>query len=78
MRIPLPDHLKSVSSGLRAIGQQGVADEFELSMNRAAEAAVPEAKAIFLEAIQNMTLEDEKTLLKGPDDAATQYFSKVG
>jgi len=78
VRIPLPDHLKSVSGGLRAIGQQGVADEFELSMNRAAEAAVPEAKAIFIDAIQNITLEDAKALLHGPDDAATQYFRKVG
>lgn len=78
VRIPLPDHLKSVSSGLRAIGQQGVADEFELSMNRAAEAAVPEAQAIFMEAIRNMTLEDAKALLNGPDDAATQYFRKTG
>lgn len=78
VRIPLPDHLKSISSGLRAFGRDKYADEFELTMNRAAEAAVPEGKAIFMDAIRNMTVEDAKGILDGPDDAATQYFRKVG
>ena len=78
VRIPMPDHLQRVSSGLRTFGQDKYADEFELTMNRAAEAAVPEAKAIFMEAIRNMTVEDAKSILDGPDDAATQYFRKVG
>ncbi|HEC15612.1 MAG TPA: DUF4197 domain-containing protein [Sedimenticola sp.] len=78
VRIPMPDHLQRISSGLRTLGQDKYADEFERTMNRAAEAAVPEAKAIFMEAIRGMTLEDAKAILDGPDDAATQYFRKTG
>jgi hypothetical protein len=78
VHIPLPEHLQQVSSGLRMLGQEQYADEFELTMNRAAEAAAPEAKAIFMDAIRNMSIEDAKKLLNGPDDAATQYFRKVG
>ncbi|MFC1602419.1 DUF4197 domain-containing protein [Pseudomonadota bacterium] len=78
VHIPLPEHLQQVSSGLRMLGQEQYADEFELTMNRAAEAAAPEAKAIFMDAIRSMSIEDAKKLLDGPDDAATQYFRKVG
>jgi len=78
VRIPLPDHLQQVSSGLRMVGQGQYADEFELTMNRAAEAAAPEAKAIFIDAIRDMSIEDARKILDGADDAATQYFRKVG
>ena len=77
VRIPLPEHLQQISSGLRMLGQDQYADEFELTMNRAAEASVPEAKAIFMDAIRNMTIEDAQKILDGADDAATQYFRKV-
>ena len=43
-------------------------------MNHAAEQAVPQAAAIFCEAIENMSVEDAQGILTGPDDAATQYF----
>jgi hypothetical protein len=43
-------------------------------MNRAAEAAVPEAKTLLLNAVANMTVTDAKNILMGQDDAATQYF----
>ena len=78
VRIPLPDHLQQVSDGLRMVGQGQYADEFELTMNRAAEAAAPEAKAIFMDAIRDMSIEDARKILDGADDAATQYFRKVG
>ncbi len=78
VRIPLPEHLQQLSSGLRMLGQGQYADEFELTMNRAAEAAAPEAKAIFMDAIRDMTIEDARKILDGADDAATQYFRKVG
>jgi len=78
VRIPLPEHLQQLSSGLRMLGQEQYADEFELTMNRAAEAAAPEARAIFMDAIRNMTIEDAKKILDGADDAATQYFRKLG
>ncbi len=78
VRIPLPDHLQQISSGLRMLGQDQYAEEFELTMNRAAEAAAPEAKAIFMDAIRDMSIEDAQKILDGADDAATQYFRKVG
>jgi len=49
-------------------------DEFHLSLNRAAEAAVPEATAIFGTAIRAMTLADARRILNGPGNAATEYF----
>lgn len=74
VRIPIPERLQGMERAARALGQGRVVDEFVTSLNRAAEQAVPEAAAIFAEAIQQMTLEDARAILKGPDDAATQYF----
>ncbi len=78
VRIPLPEHLQRLSGGLRMLGQGQYVDAFELTMNRAAEAAVPEAATILVEAVRNMTLEDARKILNGADDAATQYFRRVG
>jgi hypothetical protein len=74
VRIPMPDSLAWVEKSLRALGQEQLADEFVASMNHAAEQAVPEAAAIFSDAIQAMTLDDARAILSGPDDAATEYF----
>jgi Protein of unknown function (DUF4197) len=74
VRIPMPDSLAWVEKSLRKLGQDQLADEFVVSMNHAAEQAVPEAAAIFSDAIQTMTLDDARAILTGPDDAATQYF----
>jgi len=74
VRIPLPGTLQKVEKGLRAVGQEHLADEFIATLNHAAEQAVPETAAIFGDAIKEMTLDDAKGILKGPDDAATQYF----
>ncbi|MBV1930929.1 MAG: DUF4197 domain-containing protein [Porticoccaceae bacterium] len=76
VKIPLPEKLQTLETGLRAIGQGAVADGFITSMNRAAEQAVPQATDLFVNAISNMSLEDAQTVLKGPDDAATQYLQK--
>jgi len=76
VRIPLPGSLQQVERGLRAVGQEGLADEFIATMNHAAEQAVPEAAGIFGDAIENMTLQDAQAILQGPDDAATDYFRK--
>ena len=59
---------------LRAAGFGNQVDKFELSMNRAAERAAPEAKTIFLDAVKQMSFTDARQILDGPDDAATQYF----
>jgi hypothetical protein len=53
------------------------ADELILKMNRAAEAAVPEAKALLVDSAKKMTVADAKAILTGGDDAATQYFKKT-
>jgi len=74
VRIPMPESLSWVEKSLRMVGQDQLADEFVASMNHAAEQAVPEAAAIFGDAIQQMSLDDARAILTGPDDAATQYF----
>jgi hypothetical protein len=74
VNIPLPDSLRKVEKSLRTFGQGKVVDDFHLSLNRAAEAAVPEAAAIFGDAIRGMTLTDASRILNGPNNAATEYF----
>lgn len=77
VKIPLPDTLKKVEKGLRMVGMGNQADELVLKMNRAAELAVPEAKALLVSSIKQMSLSDAKGILTGPQDAATQYFRKT-
>lgn len=74
LRIPLPDSLTRVEKTLRSLGMNRTVDDFHLSLNRAAEQAVPEAAAIFGSAIREMTLADARQILQGPDNAATTYF----
>ncbi len=77
VKIPLPDALKKTEKAMRMFGMGKQADELVLRMNRAAEAAVPEAKALLIDSAKKMTLTDAKAILTGPDDAATQYFKKT-
>ena len=74
VNIPLPESLRKVEKTLRTFGQGKVVDEFHLSLNRAAEAAAPEAVSIFGDAIRGMTLADARGILNGPNNAATEYF----
>ncbi len=74
IHIPLPGALRDVQQTLGRFGMSGLADDLELRLNRGAEAAAPEAKSLFLDAIGAMTLDDAKNILNGPEDAATQYF----
>ncbi len=76
IKIPLPPAIQKVEGVLRVTGYGPKVDELSLSMNRAAERAAPEAKAIFTNAIKEMTFEDARDILKGKDDAATRYFEK--
>ena len=78
VRIPMPEKLAQVERGLRMMKQEKLADDFVATMNRAAETAVPEAANIFADAIKSMTVEDAKSLVNGPEDAATQFFRKTG
>jgi hypothetical protein len=77
VKIPLPDSLKSAESVLRSLGQGERVDELVTTLNRAAEAAVPEAKTLLLDAIKKMSVQDAKNVLTGGGDAATQYFRKA-
>ncbi|MGH8442673.1 MAG: DUF4197 domain-containing protein [Nevskiaceae bacterium] len=74
INIPLPEQLRKVEKALRNFGQGAKVDEFHLSLNRAAEAAAPEAADIFATAIRGMTLADARAILDGTDNAATEYF----
>lgn len=78
VKIPLPKNLQKIEKGLRAAGQGKAVDEFILSMNRAAEKAVPVAFDVFVNAIKQMTFDDaRKILLSGQDDSATQFFRRT-
>ncbi|MHA1563699.1 MAG: DUF4197 domain-containing protein, partial [Alphaproteobacteria bacterium] len=74
VHIPLPDTLQTVQKALSRVGLSGVADDLELRMNRAAEAAVPAAKEMFWQTISEMNLEDVRGILNGPNDSATKFF----
>jgi len=76
VKIPLPDSLQQVEGVLRSFGMSRQADELIETMNHAAEAAVPEAKALLISAVKKMSIEDAKGILTGGNDAATQYFRK--
>ncbi len=76
VRIELPGKLGKAASTMKMMGMGSQVDQLEQSMNLAAEAAVPQAQALLLEAVQKMTLQDAKSILTGPDNAATQYLDK--
>lgn len=77
VKIPLPDSVQRAERVMRMFGMGKQADEVILRMNRAAEAAVPEAKALLINAVKQMSVADAKHILTGGDDAATQYFRKT-
>ncbi len=74
IKIMMPQKLQSLEKGLRMAGMGGKIDEFELSMNRAAEKAAPAARGIFKEALTQMTFDDARKILTGGDTSATEYF----
>ena len=77
VRIPLPGKLQKASKTLRKLGANKQTDALQLTMNRAAEAAVPEARALLLEAIRQLNIADAAALIGGPADAATEYFRRA-
>ena len=76
MKIPLPAPLQKAEKAMRMFGMGKQADELVLSMNRAAEAAVPEAKTLLVDSVKEMTLEDAKGILTGGKTSATDFFRK--
>jgi hypothetical protein len=74
IKILMPSNLRPLEKGLRMLGYGPKVDDFVLSMNRAAEAAAPAARKIFIDAISAMTFDDARRILSGGDTAATDYF----
>jgi Protein of unknown function (DUF4197) len=77
IRIGMPEKLKTVEKGLRAMGMGGQVDGFEHSMNAAAEQAAPAAKAIFMDALKSMTFDDAQQIVMGGNAAGTEYFKRT-
>ena len=77
IKIPFPPEAKEVENNLRAIGLGKKVDEFNISMNHAAEKAANEAKPIFIAAIKGMTVTDAINIVKGQNNAATLYLQKT-
>jgi predicted outer membrane protein len=75
VRIPLPGFLNEAAKLLRYTGQQKRVDELVTAMNRAAEAAVPQAKTLLTNAVRAMSVEDGKQILTGGDNAVTNFFA---
>ena len=74
IRIPLPEKLGQVKDVLGKIGMDSMLVDLETRLNRAAEAATPKARQLFITAINEMTLDDVMAIYNGPEDSATQYF----
>ncbi len=77
IKIPFPPDVKKVEDRLRQIGLSKEVDRFVETLNHGAEDAAKEAKPIFISAIQQMTIADAWAILKGEQDAATQYLKKT-
>ncbi len=75
--IRLPDPLDKAEKPLRMLGMGSEADQLKETMNHAAELAVAQAKPVFKQALQHMTLTDAKDILAGGDGAGTAYFRKA-
>ena len=76
LRIPLPPSLQKAEKAMRMFGMGKQADDLLLSMNRAAEAAVPQARTLLVDAVRAMTLDDARGILTGGPTSATEFFRK--
>ena len=77
IHIPVPPEATKVMTALRGMGMNSLVDDFERSLNRAAEEASGKAVDIFTNSITQMTITDAVGIWKGADDAATQYLKKT-
>jgi hypothetical protein len=75
VRIPLPGFLNDAAKLLKASGQGPKVDELVTAMNRSAEAAVPQAKALLVDAAKSITVQDALGIVRGGETSVTQYFS---
>ena len=77
IRIAMPDKLRTMEKGLRAMGMGSQVDGFEHSMNAAAEKAAPAAKSIFMDALHTMSFDDARGIVTGGNTAGTEYFKRT-
>jgi len=77
VRIAVPKSMRKMADAASKLGAGKYVEEFEISMNRAAEKAVPAAADIFAQAIRQMTVQDALSIVRGEPDAGTQYFRRV-
>lgn len=76
VRIPLPGYLEDAGKLMRQLGQGKRVDELVTAMNRAAEAAVPEARTLLVNTVKQISVEDALRLVKGGDTAVTDFFAR--
>jgi len=77
VKIPLPESAQRAEKLARRLGMGEKADELIVAMNRAAEAAVPEARKLLVDSVKKMTAKDAKSILRGGDTAGTEYFRRT-
>jgi len=77
VKIPLPESLERAEKLMRRVGMGKYADELVVTMNRAAETAVPEAKSLLLDSVKKMSVQDAKGILTGGETSATDYFRRT-
>ena len=77
VRIPLPDSAQRAEHAMRRLGMGKYADELIVTMNRAAEQAVPQARTVFVDSVKKMSVQDAKTIISGGDTAGTEYFRRT-
>jgi len=77
VKIPLPESAQRAERAMRRLGMGKYADELIVTMNRAAEQAVPEAKTIFIDSVKKMSVQDAKGIITGGDTAGTEYFRRT-
>ncbi|AVX24072.1 Uncharacterized protein ALO42_01138 [Pseudomonas syringae pv. atrofaciens] len=77
VRIELPGKLGQIAKKMKMLGMGAQVDQLETSMNQAAEAAVPQAQALLVDAVKKMSVTDAKAILGGGKDSATQYLSST-
>ena len=77
VKIPIPQSLERTERLARRLGFGNEVDELVVAMNRAAEAAVPEARKLLVDSVKKMTAKDAKAILTGGDTAATEYFRRT-
>jgi len=76
VRIPLPGYLEDAAKLLRTFGQGKRVDSLVTAMNRAAEAAVPQARTLLVTTVKNISVEDALRIVRGGDTAVTEFFER--